>query len=161
MRKVLATLAPVLALCFAIPSHAQTTTPSTEPPSTTITVGQVTCPQFLSCYSVPLTIGGVSGTAWIYPQSNGGFILFRLPLEGSNYVTALVTSWTVTRNSMGQATKTTITYTVQGDPDNDGDTDTVMGSITLNIAWVLGGRWHNIAYPSITGGFGAQSITQH
>jgi hypothetical protein len=95
----------------------------------------------------------------MYPQNNGGFILFRPNLEGSDYVTALVTSWTVnSRNSIGQVTQTTITFTVQADPKGDGDTDTVMGSITLNITWVGGRRG---PYPSITGGNGAQSIRQN
>jgi hypothetical protein len=154
MKKLLVVL--LFTFTFVVRASAQS-----QPPSTPITVGQVTCGQYLNCYSVPLTISGVSSTAWIYPQTNGGFILFRPNLEGADYVTALVTSWTVnSRNSVGQVTQTTVTFTVQADANGDNDTDTVVGSITFNIAWVLGGRWHNIYYPMITGGFGAQSITQ-
>jgi hypothetical protein len=152
-------------LSFTIGASAQTITPA-DPPSTPITVGQsaglctgsgVT----FYCYTVAMTIGANSGTAWVYPQWNGGFILFRPNLEGADYVTAMVTSSVCTaHDAVGRTTQLTVTYTLVGDPNDDGDKDAVVGTITFNIAYVLGGRWHNLYYPVITGGSGAQSITQ-
>lgn len=137
---------------------------------TPISVGVASCgrsgaPVF-NCYSVPLTVGGVTGTAWMYPQGSGGFILFRPALEGDGYVTAQVTSTTVNaRNAIGQVTQETITFTLVGDPGSDGDSDSVVGSITVNLSWTFksgssgragGSGW----YMTIMGGSGAQSITQ-
>lgn len=148
---------------------AATAKPAQQPqePTTQITVGQVSLgsAQFMiNCYSVPLTIGGVAGTAWVDAQYNGGFILFRPGLEGPDYVTAEIVpgSWTVlSRNTIGQVTSARIAFVVQADPNSDADTDTVQGSITFNFSytWTGPGRyagWHQ----TITGGFGAQSITQ-
>ena len=144
-------------LAFAIGASAQT-----QPPSTPITVGTTNCGVggFVNCYAVPLTIGTNSGTAWFYSNGNRGFILFRPSLEGSEYVTAAITSFTVnSRNIIGQATQVTITFTVVADPNADGDQDTVQGSITLNFAYQPLSRhgWYNV---QVTGGSGAQSITQ-
>lgn len=158
---------------FVVGASAQTTPP---PSSTPIVVGAsagncVGSGITFYCYTVAMTVGSVSGTAIVYPQWNGGFILFRPNLEGPDFVTGLVTSSTVTaHDSIGRTTKLTVTFTISGvgagglaqtpDPNNDGDTDVVVGTITFNIAYVLGGRWHNLTYPIITGGAGAQSITQ-
>jgi hypothetical protein len=155
-----------LAIALATPAAAQ------QPASTTpITIGTVPCgrtggPSF-NCYSVPITVGDASSTAWFFPQGNGGFILFRPPTEGDAYVTARVTSTTVnSRNTIGQVTQETITYTVVGDPDGDGDSDTVVGSVTINMTYAYsrggGGKGGGGAgwYMTITGGTGAQSITQ-
>jgi hypothetical protein len=154
MKKALTVIpfALALALAMAIPSHAQSTTP--------ITVGQSTgrCQQTnttLNCYSVAMTIGTNSGTAWVYPQGQSGFILFRPNLEGTGYVEATVTSSMVTgRNSVGQVTQLTVTYTLNGDPNSDGDTDVIMGSIVFNIVQGVG----RYGYPSVTSGSGQQSI---
>lgn len=153
----------VIALAFAIPSHAQQTTP--------ITVGQVTCGKtgtpLFNCYAVPLTVGTNSGTAWFFPQYTGGFILFRPNLEGPNYVTAQVTSTTVNaRNAIGQVTQATYTFTVVADPNTDGDSDTMQGMITIDFSYYYstggGGRGGGGAgwYMKIVGGSGQQSITQ-
>ena len=155
----------VLVLAFAIPSPAQQTAP-TAPATTPITIGPVNCAYAdapLNCYSVAMTIGGNSGTAWIATS----FILFRPGLEGSNYVEGLVTSTTVThRNAIGQATQEIITFTISNpsangspaDPDADGDSDVVQGSLTINFSYGPPGRWGR--YPTVTiTGSGAQSIT--
>jgi hypothetical protein len=163
MKKLLAALLFVLA--FAIGASAQSTM--------TITVGQIDIGpapgMHLNVYSLPLTIGGNSGTAWFYPQpcnSYGvcGWILFRPPLEGpNNNPLAIVTSWVPNSfNSIGQVTSATVTYTFQGDPNIDGDTDAGTGSITFNFSYSWGkvGRYAFGWIETITGGSGAQSITQ-
>ena len=128
MRKLFPVLL-VLTL-FVMPSFAQTAASST--PTTAITINSVNCGHTsapLNCYSVPMSINGHSGTAWIAT----GFILFRPGLEGSGYVEAAVTSWLVTqRNNIGQPTQEVITFTTfstglngtqPADPDVDGDAD--------------------------------------
>ena len=118
-------------------------------------------------YSVPITIGANTGTMIFYPQQCNasdvcGFILFRSPLQGPNYVTAYVRSWIAnTFNSVGWVTSATVTYTVLADPNNDNDSDAVSGTFTMNFAYFFTGYgrgrgWHE----SITGGSGAQLITQ-
>jgi hypothetical protein len=112
----------------------------------------------LNCYTVPMTIGNNTGTAWVYPQGNGGFIIFRSPLEGGVNVEATVNTSTVTgKDAVGRTTQLVVTYTVNGDSDGDGDTDTVVGTITFNIIYTRG--YHNLLYPSVSDGSGAQSIT--
>jgi hypothetical protein len=162
MKIAFASLLFVLAL--AIPSHAQTIVPITVPPLD-IGLASYMHPQLSS---VPLTIGGVPGTMWLYPQpcnslGNCGFILFRPPLEGSSYAMASVTGWTANSvNSIGQVTSATLSYTVLGDPNDDGDTDTVMGSITFSFSYYFKacGRYCT-GYHEIISGSGAQSITQN
>jgi hypothetical protein len=109
-----------------------------------------------------MTIGSNSGTAWIAT----GFILFRPGLEGSGYVEALVTSWTVTqRNAIGRPTQEVITFTitnpsangVAADPDNNDDADAVQGSLTINFSYSGYGRYIR----ATVSGSGAQSITQN
>jgi hypothetical protein len=160
MKKLIAVA--LFMLGMAIGASAQTTAPPADPPSTLITVGQTSCGVggYLNCYAIPLTIGANSGTAWFYSPGNGGHILFRPSLEGSDYMTAAITSFTVNgRNAMGQPTQITVTFTVVADLDVDGDQDTVQGSITLNLAWQPTSRhgWYNV---QVMGGGGAQSITQ-
>ncbi|SRR5579871_848905 len=145
---------------FAVPSFAQDSTPV---PTTTITVGTIyaghTALPNLYCYSLPLTIGGVSGTAWIDVQGQGGFILFRPNLEGTGYVTAQITSVTgLQLNKIGQVTSMTVAFQVVADPDNDNDSDTVQGSITIMGLYVYGGSGRIAGwYLTITGGSGTQS----
>lgn len=145
-----------------------------QSPSTPITVGTATCGQWFNCYSVPITIGGVAGSMWMYPQGQSGWIAFRPPLQGNNgpdAVFATVTSNTInSRNAIGQPTQATITYTITNppyldlgapaDPDSNGDDDVVMGSFTINMHYKFhngrGAGWTQY----IDGGSGAQSITQ-
>jgi hypothetical protein len=154
MRKLFAAL--FLFTLFAMPSFAQS--------ATAIKIGPVNCGYAsapLNCYSVPMTIGGNSGTAWVAP----GFILFRPGLQGSGYVEAVVTSWTISqRNLIGQPTQEVITFTitspsangVSADPDGDGDGDTVQGSLTINFSYSGHGRY----IQAMVSGSGNQSITQ-
>ena len=156
MKTGMCSLVIAFALAFATPSQAQQTT--------AITIGAVNCGYTsapLNCYSVPMTIGSNAGTAWIAT----GFILFRPGLEGSGYVEALVTSWAITqRNGIGQPTQEVITFKltnpsangVAADPDNNGDSDAVQGSITLNFSYSGYGRYLR----ATVSGSGAQSITQ-
>ena len=154
-----------LALAFAIPSQAQQIMP--------ITVGTTNCGATalpaLNCYSVPLTIGGVSGTAWFLPN----YILFRPALEGASYVEAQITSvMTNSVNNIGQVTSATYSFTINApslngssaDPDGNGDADVVQGQITITASYKYGcnsGRGGGCRYVlQITGGSGAQSITQ-
>jgi hypothetical protein len=58
------------------------------------------------------------------------------------------------RNSVGQVTQLTVTYTLNGDPNSDGDTDVITGSIVFNIVPGVG----RYGYPSVTSGSGQQSI---
>lgn len=156
MKKLIAIMLFVLGLTFGVQANAQTSIP--------ITIGQSNGPgncqqsnTTLNCYSVFMTIGGNSGTAWVYSQGQAGFILFRPNLQGAGYVEAFVTSSTVnSRNAIGQVTQLTITYTLSTDPNSDGDTDTVMGSITFNLAQTTG----RYAHASVIGGFGQQTVTQ-
>jgi hypothetical protein len=169
MKKLLMFGLFVLALAFAIPSHAQSTTPITV----VSMPGYITNYYYL--YNLPLTIGGVTGTAWMDVQGQRGFILFRPPLEGastncngcSGYVLAQITSWTVnSRNSVGLPLSATMTYTTSGssqpaDPNNDGDSDTVVGSITFNYTWQQNPPGYRRGwYATLTGGTGQQSIAQ-
>lgn len=156
----------LLILLAATGAAAQSTTP--------ITVGQTTCgrtaPPAFNCYSVPLTVGANSGTAWFFPQGSGGFIIFRPNLEGADYVEAAVTSSTVnSRNAIGQVTQATYTFVLNtpslngssADPDSDGDADAVIGSITINFAYYYGGYGRNSGWiMKIVGGGGQQSIPQ-
>ena len=152
---------------FAIGASAQSSTPITVGQSAGLCTGSGVT---FYCYTIPMTIGGNSGTAIVYPQWNGGFILFRPNLQGADYVTALVVRTVVNaQDTAGRTTQLTVTFLLSAsgingtpqspDPNNDGDVDTIVGTITFNIAYVLGGRWHNLTYPIITGGSGAQSIT--
>jgi len=151
------------ALAFAIPSHAQSTVPITVPPFD-VGLASYMHPQI---YSIPINIGGVSGTMWLYPQNCGptgncGFIIFRPLLEGSNYLDAVVTAWYANSyNSIGQVTSATLNYTIQGDPNADGDTDTVMGSITFSFSYSFKvcGRYCTGYHETISGA-GQQSITR-
>ncbi len=158
-------IALAVSLVLAVPSHAQQTT--------AITVGQANCGRSalpnLNCYSVPLTIGNVTGTAWIDVQNQAGFILFRPNLEGSNYVEGQITgAFVEAHNAIGQVTRATITFKIlvpsangaQADPDNNNDSDGVQGSITLNASYTFGGGRFSGWACTITGGSGAQSITQ-
>ena len=126
MRKLLASVV----FLFAFGVAAQT-----EPPSSPIVVPAFDAgpasymhPQL---YSVPLSIGGIAGTMWLYPQScnaNGvcGFMILRAPLEGEVNMEALVTEWRANAyNSIGQVTSATLNYTV-------GD---VLGSITFTFIY--------------------------
>ena len=160
----------VLALAFAIPSQAQQTTPITVEAAN---CGRSSLPN-LNCYSFPMIVGGVAGTAWIDVQGQGGFILFRPGLEGANYVEGKITSSTVdSRNAIGQATSATITFAIPnpslngyaGDPDNNGDSDAVVGAITINASYYYssggGGRAGAAGWVvTVTGGTGTQSIVQ-
>ena len=147
--------------------------PSGSPAGTPITVGAADCGatalQDLNCYSVPLTIGDVSGTAWFLPQ----FILFRPSLEGANYVEAQITSTTIlATNNLGQATQVRMAFTIpapslngsSADPDGNSDSDAVRGQMTLGASYRWGcnsGRSGGCRYVlSVTGGSGAQSIAQ-
>ena len=147
--------------------------PSGTPAGTPITVDAANCGatalQNLNCYSVPLTIGDVSGTAWFLPQ----FILFRPSLEGANYVEAQITSTTIlATNDIGQVTQDQIAFTIPApslngsaaDPDGNSDSDVVQGQITLNASYRWGcnsGRGGGCRYVlSVTGGSGTQSIKQ-
>jgi hypothetical protein len=169
MKKFIGVMLFVLGFMFGVTANAQSTTPITVGASPNANcVGSGTT---FYCYTVNMTVGGVSGTAIVYPQGQRGFILFRPTLEGPDFVTGLVTSTVVkATDSVGRTTQLQVNFTISSvgagglpqnpDPNNDGDTDVVVGTITFNISYVLGGRWHNIYYPVITGGTGAQSITQ-
>ena len=163
--KRLALALVVTLFALSASAHAQSNAP--------ITVGAATCGQWFNCYSVPITIGGVSGSMWLYATGAGNWIAFRPPLQGNSgpdTVMATVTSNTVnTRNALGQPTQVTITYTITNppylggtpaDPDNNGDADVVMGSFTINMHYTFhngrGAGWTMY----IDGGSGAQSIMQ-
>lgn len=157
MRKLLGITLFVLA--FAVGASAQGTTP------TPISVGTVNCGRTtlttLNCYSVPITIGGNTSTAWFDVQGQGGFILFRPNTEGTNYYTAAIQSVTVnSRNTIGQPTSVTITFQVTADPNNDNDADVVLGSVTLNATYAPNNGRYGGYVMTITGGSGAQSIAQ-
>lgn len=160
MRKLL--VLGLFTLAFAIPSFAQSTTP--------ITVGTANCGASgngrltLRCANVPVTVGGVQGIVafnLLQPSGQIGFLSFTAGLEGPSYVQGEITSATVnTTNPLGFVTQATITFTIQGDPNEDGDSDVVVGSITLNFTYTFhGGRgagWNE----TITSGSGQQSILQ-
>jgi hypothetical protein len=163
MKGRIAVLIFALACLFAIPARAQNTVAITVPPFDA-GLASYMHPQL---YSVPVTIGSVSGTMWLYPQTcnssgNCGFITFRSPLQGPDPVVASVTAWFAnTYNTIGQVTSATLNYTLYGDPNSDGDRDTVMGSITFTFSYhfVVCGRYCTGWHETLSGS-GAQSITQ-
>jgi hypothetical protein len=145
MRKAVLLTALVIAAAAAIAS-------AQEGPTVPITVGTAGCgtgPQFMiDCYAVPLTIGQNSGTAWINAQWNGGFILFRPPLQPQGYVTAAITGYrTIERDTEGRPTAGMFTYALP-------TPSTVTGQITLYYGYTREGRY---TYQNITGGQGEQS----
>jgi hypothetical protein len=125
-------------------------------------------------YSVPVTVGGATGTMWLYPQacnSSGicGWVFFRSPLEGPNGGFATVTDYYATAfDSQGRPTSLFIAFKITNaapwlpsDPDGDGDVDQVTGSFTINFNYFYTGAgrgrgWHE----GITGGSGSQYISQ-
>jgi hypothetical protein len=159
MKKVLVLFALGVALILPATGKAQS-----DPPSVPITVGQMVLGQnYYNVYSLPLTIGGVSCTAWMDVQGQRGFILFRPPLEGSVAAQGQITSWKVnSSNSVGLPLSATMTYTLQADTDNDSDTDTAVGSITFYYSWQLNPPGYRRGwYVTLTGGAGAQSMKQN
>lgn len=148
----------VIALAFVIPSHAQTATPIIVNASG---CGFVRGTGPLNCYATNMTIGGKSGTAWVYPN----WILFRPGLEGAATVMANVTSTKVTYDNVGLVTQETITFEIaspslngnSADPDNNGDADVVTGSVTFDFSYGPAGRY-GMRVLTVSGS-GAQSIT--
>ena len=138
----------------AIPSHAQTTTQVNALPFTC--VDQTS----FYCYNAPVTatINGqsVSGTMTldIFHMSYG-YVLFVIP--GAGVYAEITAVQVISMNSLGQVTEMKVGFTSQADPDNDGDSDTVSGSVDLSIKWTAyssgGGRGsHNVIWrPSISG----------
>ena len=142
----------ILALTFgAISGHAQSTTP--------ISVGVYTCgTSYNYCYNVPVTIGGVQGTMWI---DSPYFILFRAPLENANNPATLqITSVGNFVYQNGLIVQETIAFSGPADSNNDNDTDTVTGQITLNFSYQRRCGRGCYEYATIMGGSGSQSITQ-
>lgn len=107
----------------------------------------------LDCYNVNMTIGGQAGTAWV----SNSFITFRSPLEGANTVVAQITNKQLVFNNIGLMVQETVSYMVTADPDNNGDSDTLTGSITINVTYGPPGRY-GMRTVTVTGGSGAQSI---
>ena len=148
-------LVPAL-LLVAISAQAQATT-------TPITVQPFLCINQTSfyCYNAPVTVGvngqTVSGTMTldIFHMSYG-YVSFSL---GGTYLYAELTAvQIVSMNSLGQVTEMNVAFASQADPDNDGDSDAVTGSLNLKATWTSyssgGGRGsHNVIWrPTISGG---------
>ena len=146
-------LVPAL-LLVAISTQAQTTTPVAVQPF--LCVNQTS----FYCYNAPATttINGqaVSGTVTldIFHMSYG-YVSFNL---GGTYLYAEITAvQIVSMNSLGQVTEMNVAFASQADPDNDGDSDSVTGSLNLKATWTSyssgGGRGsHNVIWrPTISG----------
>lgn len=126
---------------------------------TPISVGVYTCgTSYNYCYNVPVTIGGVQGTMWI---DSPYFILFRAPLENAtNPATVQITSVGNFVYQNGLIVQETIAFSGPADPNNDNDSDTVTGQITLNFSYQRRCGRGCYEYATIMGGSGSQSITQ-
>jgi hypothetical protein len=158
MFKLSAAVLILLALVLPV-SYAQQSTLATTP----ITVGQAYLgTNYYYVYNLPLTIGANTGTAWMDVQGQRGFILFRPSLEGSTYIEAQITSWTVnSTNSVGLPLSATVTYWFVTPTNSDNDTDFTQGSITFNYTWQQNPPGFRRGwYVTLTGGSGMQSITQ-
>jgi hypothetical protein len=180
MKTYLAGVLLAFTLALAVPAaHAQGTTLITIPAFDTGRASYMNP----NINNMPVTVGGVTGTMWFYPQvyapycaTKGvgycGWILFQPPTQGASAITAQVVSWHAnTYNAIGQVTSATVNYTISNigmglqpqeyDPNADGDQDVVMGSITFTFSYVFEncGRYCTGWHETISG-TGQQSITQ-
>lgn len=159
MKKTLTVAGLLLLSAMSARTQTPTQTPITvQPSSCGFTKGFGP----LNCYTVNLTIGGNKTTAdFTFDQ-----IIFRGG-EGAPNVWATPTSHTFTYNSVGVPISETITYETEpnpngqsADPDNNGDSDVVTGSITFYLSYGPPLRY-GMRVLNILSGMGAQSITQN
>jgi hypothetical protein len=109
------------------------------------------------CYGIPVSIAGTPITSMALYES---WIIFY---DASHNV---VQSGPLTRQVTGydnlyQPVQYTISYTASGDPDGNADTDQLAGGFVMNVTWrkAIGMRWGGWV-ATVTGGSGAQSVTQ-
>lgn len=150
MKKVLTVLGLVLA--FAFVSNAQEKT-------TPVTIGttQGCKTSVVVCYAIPVTIPGTPIVTMSLYETEIFFYDTNHALVMGGSLTRQVTKY----NSLYQPIQYTISYTVSGDPDENGDTDQIAGGFVMNVTWKkgCGVRWCGWL-ATVTGGSGAQSVTQ-
>jgi hypothetical protein len=148
MKKVIAVLLFMIGL--AVGASAQTTT-------RTVTAQPYLCINQTSfyCYNMPITLDDGAGhvstgsaTIDIFSYSYG----YVTVSGGGSYFSGPITAvQIVSLDQNGRPTEIKVGFQGQGDPDNDGDTDTMSGLLDLTVQWIAqssgGGRGtHNVIW---------------
>jgi hypothetical protein len=128
-------------------------------PAATVTVGATEgCKtSVIVCDGIPVTVAGTPIASMALYESWIIFYDANRNVVQSGPLSRHVTGY----NDLYQAVQYTISYTVSGDPDGNADTDQVAGGFVMNVTWrkAAGMRWGGWV-ATVTGGSGAQSVTQ-